>query len=115
MIHILFPPGGFGSTLEYAIRRFTKEFETINAIVSPTGSMHTFNKENHLHKINLFNKNQLTKITGISTPIYPCFDASAETTIKNLLKLLPQLIKLSLLKLKILKHMKGISCFILIK
>jgi hypothetical protein len=93
MIHILFPPGGFGSTLEYAIRRFTKEFETINAIVSPTGSMHTFNKENHLHKINLFNKNQLTKITGISTPIYPCFDASAETTIKKFIEVITSIDK----------------------
>jgi hypothetical protein len=100
MIHILFPPGGFGSTLEYAIRRFTKEFETINAIVSPTGSMHTYNKENHLHKINLFNKNQLTKITGISTPIYPCFDASAETTIKKFIELINPTDKVVFIEIK---------------
>jgi|688.fasta_scaffold495693_1 Ni,Fe-hydrogenase maturation factor len=103
MIHILFPPGGFGSTLEYAIRRFTKEFETINAIVSPTGSMHTYNKENHPYKINLFDKNQLTKITGISTPVYPCLDASAETTIKKFIELITSTDKVIFIEIKDIK------------
>jgi hypothetical protein len=80
-IHIFFPPGGFGTTLEYAIRRFSKEFKTVSAQVDFRGSIHpyseaiihsahSFHKRNHIVNIADFNKeNFLGK--DISTPIYP--------------------------------------------
>lgn len=80
-IHIFFPPGGFGTTLEYAIRRFSKEFKTVSAQVDSRGGIHpysrdsapAFQKQNHVVNIADFNKeNFLGK--DISTPIYPAVD-----------------------------------------
>jgi len=82
-IHIFFPTGGFGTTLEYAIRRFSKEFKTVSAQVNFRGSIHpysrdsapAFQKRNHIVNIADFNKeNFLGK--DISTPIYPAVGCS---------------------------------------
>lgn len=47
MIHILYPPGGFGTTIEYCIRRFSSRFTVPKINVSDDGSMHLFIKEYH--------------------------------------------------------------------
>jgi len=69
-IIIFFPAGGFGSTIEYCIRKFSKEFETIETQVLDDGSMHGFSKEAHLIWHNSFET--LKTSTGkIFTPVYP--------------------------------------------
>ena len=52
MIYILFNPGTFGSTVEYVIRNFTKEFEQYKLNengLQTNGSMHGFKKLNHIY------------------------------------------------------------------
>jgi len=76
MIVILFTTGGFGSTIEYIVRQFSKEFESTDTAISTDGSMHGFKKEYHpvssseLRQL----KNHPHKITSV---IYPNCDQSA--------------------------------------
>lgn len=69
-IIIFFPVGAFGSTLEYCIRRFSQEFETIETQIQPDGSMHSLSKEAHLLWQNDFQKIQ-DSAEQIFTPVYP--------------------------------------------
>lgn len=69
-IIIFFPAGGFGSTIEYCIRKFSKEFETIETHVLDDGSMHGFSKEAHLIWTDLFEVIK-TSSGKIFTPVYP--------------------------------------------
>ena len=49
-IHILFPAGGYGSTLEYCLRRFTKEYfdKSLESVThNEDGSMHSYKKMFH--------------------------------------------------------------------
>jgi hypothetical protein len=86
MIYIFFSSGAFGSTIEYSIRRFAKEFETVDASVLADGSMHSFNKE--CHTVNL---DQLTNIdpdVKIVTPVYPTWDfLSVKNTVDEFKKI----------------------------
>jgi hypothetical protein len=73
MIHVFFVPGMFGSTIEYVLRRYTHELDTIpGSELCNDGSMHNFKKQAHPQSIthidNLFNS---TTPVEISTPIYP--------------------------------------------
>ena len=70
MIVILFPAGAFGSTIEYCIRRFSKEFETINTYILPDGSMHGYSKNFHPNTLNLLSLIGIRKM-DIITPVYP--------------------------------------------
>lgn len=70
MIHIFFPAGAFGSTVEYCIRRFTKEFETVTAEITPSGSLHSYSKECHPVYIQDLQKLQSSG-ARITTPVYP--------------------------------------------
>lgn len=73
MIHVLFPAGAFGSTIEYCIRRFSREFDEIPAEITPDGSMHSFAKERH--PVTLRDLKELrVRSDGISTPVYPNVD-----------------------------------------
>lgn len=69
-IIIFFPVGAFGSTLEYCIRRFSLEFDTIETQIQPDGSMHSLSKEAHLLYQNDFQKIQ-DSAEKIFTPVYP--------------------------------------------
>jgi hypothetical protein len=75
MINIFFVPGMFGSTIEFCLRGFTKEYIPSNAYIANDGSMHTFNKEFHVgKKVHLsYNLDSLTD-HSITTPIYPFTD-----------------------------------------
>lgn len=73
MISILFPPGSFGSTIEYSIRRFSDEFLTIDSPIQNTGSMHGFQKEFHPVSIAELENATLEKY-NIITPVYPGTD-----------------------------------------
>lgn len=71
MITVLFPAGAFGSTIEYCLRNFSLELDSIRAEVQDDGSMHLFNKEFHPKLIGEFD---LIHNWGIATPVYPGFD-----------------------------------------
>ena len=70
MIVILFPSGAFGSTIEYCIRRFSKEFKTINTHILPDGSMHGYSKNFHPTTLALLSQIGIRKM-DIITPVYP--------------------------------------------
>lgn len=73
MIIVLFPSGGFGSTIEYSLRRFTNELTKIEATVMEDGSMHSYLKECHTVTLDWFLKNKDSSVE-IATPIYPGLD-----------------------------------------
>ena len=71
MVVILFPAGAFGSTMEYALRNFSNELQSIEANILDTGSMHSYKKEFHPTTID-----DLSQIENwaIATPVYPGHD-----------------------------------------
>ncbi len=72
MIHVLFVPGMFGSTVEYVLRSHTNEYTAIPAQILPDGSMHSFTKKAHNTNSSEF-EDVLTSNdkTLITTPFYP--------------------------------------------
>jgi len=75
MIHVFFVPGMFGSTIEYVLRCFTKEYSASHDIsICSDGSMHNFSKEFHprQHKELIGLDNLCTD--AITTSIYPFCD-----------------------------------------
>lgn len=73
MIYVIFQPGSFGSTIEYSLRRFSKELTTIEAEVTVTGSMHSFDKEFHPCSVDDFIKYRHIP-RQVVTPTYPNHD-----------------------------------------
>jgi len=86
MIIVLFPPGAFGSTVEYCLRQFSQELTKKSAVVLEDGSMHGYDKEFHPIFIDDFidsNKN----FFEIVTPVYPGKDfMTAQQTVSKLEK-----------------------------
>lgn len=75
MIHVFFSNGMFGSTIEYMLRNYTKEYSGIDGRILEDGSMHSFRKQYHpLEKSHLKLLDELDQ-TAITTPIYPFRDA----------------------------------------
>lgn len=68
MIHVFFVPGMFGSTIEYVLCNYTTELTPVDGSIQHDGSMHSFNKQNHI-----LNSTDINKITDqqVHTPIYP--------------------------------------------
>jgi hypothetical protein len=71
MVVILFPVGAFGSTMEYALRNFSNELQSIEASILDTGSMHSYKKE--FHPTTIDGLGQIKNCT-IATPVYPGHD-----------------------------------------
>lgn len=73
MIHVLFVPGMFGSTIEYIVRAYSNEFEPLRSDIGTNGSMHSFNKMNHWWTLDQIYSayNSDPKPTGISSTTYP--------------------------------------------
>jgi hypothetical protein len=71
MVVILFPVGAFGSTMEYALRNFSNELQSIEARVLDTGSMHSYKKE--FHPTTIDGLGQIKNWT-IATPVYTGHD-----------------------------------------
>jgi len=69
MIYVYFTAGAFGSTVEYSIRRFTKEFETIKADIRDDGSLHSYLKESHPTSDEELKS--ISPTAKIVTPVYP--------------------------------------------
>jgi hypothetical protein len=72
MIHVLFVPGMFGSTIEYVLRSYTQQYTKLDAHILNDGSMHSYCKQAHLLTCKdveeFFGNSQEDAIT---TPIYP--------------------------------------------
>lgn len=63
----------FGSTLEYMLRNFTKNFETVKGHITADGSLHSIMKE--WHPLELKDLETYQEKIKIATPIYPFPDA----------------------------------------
>jgi hypothetical protein len=70
MIHVFFVPGMFGTTIEYLIRNYTKEYIKNNTGILPDGSMHSFLKECHPANLTELNYSKIKK-SSIITITYP--------------------------------------------
>jgi hypothetical protein len=90
VIHILFVPGTFGSTVQYTIRQFDKNLIDNrilclqDELILPDGSMHSFVKTGHytlLQDLNDFLDGKTDRDIIITSPIYPMVDAHAESII----------------------------------
>jgi len=84
MIVVLFPAGGFGSTIEYCLRQFSNELTKIEASVMENGSLHSYKKEFHPVTVQEFLKNKDIAFE-IATPTYPGLDYSTPLETVNLL------------------------------
>lgn len=91
MIHILFVPGTFGTTVQYVVRQFNKNLVNHrilylqDELILSDGSMHSFVKTGHfitLKEIEDYFDNKIDQGIVISSPIYPMIDAHAESIIK---------------------------------
>lgn len=85
MIHVLFVPGMFGSTIEFVLRSYTQEYTPLDAQIESDGSMHSFKKQAHFlntKSVSEFFVN--CQIDAITTPIYP-FNKQHLPEIMNLL------------------------------
>ena len=72
MINIFFVPGMFGSTIEYVLRSYTKEYTPVDAVILDDGSMHSYHKESHLRfKDEIAQDLKMLSPNSITTPIYP--------------------------------------------
>ena len=85
MIHILFVPGSFGSTVNLVAQSFCKNIKSptlpLEESILPDGSAHSYYKKGHWHNKELF----LDFISGkidqdleISTPVYPYYGMTAQ-------------------------------------
>jgi hypothetical protein len=85
MIWIVFPGGGFGTTLEYAIHQFSKEFQKLHIEIHQNGSMHHYHKE--CHPLSEKALQTIPPNVKIVTPVYPNFSYSTVAeTIENIKK-----------------------------
>lgn len=75
MIHILFPAGAFGTTIEYCLKRFSKEFRIDEISISESGSMHLYRKEYHPARLDEI-KQIPNLAVNITTPPYPNNEAN---------------------------------------
>jgi hypothetical protein len=78
MIVVLFPAGGFGSTIEYCVRQFSNELTKVEAEVLTDGSMHSYKKEFHPCSVDKFLK-IYDKDYEVVTPTYPNNDRMSAT------------------------------------
>ena len=97
MIHILFLPGTFGSTVNYVLQDFgtgtTKPTLRHKEAILPDGSMHSFYKSGHwgsLSELTKFFNKEIDQDIEISTPIYPMTDIHAKDIIDLLYKNCPR-------------------------
>jgi hypothetical protein len=89
MIYVLYTPGSFGSTVEYIVRRFSKEFALPDVDILEDGSMHGYNKE--FHAVTLENLLALPDQSGqILSAVYP----NVNTQSKEVLTIFQSKIKL---------------------
>jgi hypothetical protein len=97
MVHILFLPGTFGSTVNYVLQSLGTGMTGLtlshNDAILPDGSMHTFYKSGHwlsLPELTKFFNKEIDQNIEISTPIYPMEDAHAKDIIDLLYKNCPK-------------------------
>jgi hypothetical protein len=93
VIHILFVPGTFGSTIHYILMQYNTKNKHLkiegsnnfSKFILPDGSMHTFFKTGHYiskRELDNFFINQSTLNIQITAPVYPMEDATPEEIIE---------------------------------
>jgi hypothetical protein len=89
MIAVLFPPGAFGSTIEYSLREFGQELRKVSATVTSSGSMHSFRKIFHPVTLADIKKIHLTRYEVV-TPVYPGLDGfGPRAFVQEIIEFLP--------------------------
>lgn len=90
MLHILFVPGTFGTTVQYVVRQYNKKLleyrikDHYKNLIFSDGSMHGFFKTGHyleIKDLNDYLDNKIDQDIPITSPIYPTSDAHADTII----------------------------------
>lgn len=74
MIHVFFDCGSFGSTIESVLRNYSDHSTPIDAKILDNGSMHSFQKEQHITHIETldnFLQSNVANNKTITTPTYP--------------------------------------------
>jgi len=91
MLHILFCPGTFGSTVFYLIRYFDKSFknfedENFKDLITSDGSMHGFFKTGHIktkQELTDFFEGRWGENLRVTSPIYPMPDITAHEIVQQ--------------------------------
>jgi len=97
MIVILYPAGGFGTTIEYCLKNFSYEHGPLpQASPIGTGSMHSYQKEFHIYHVDHINVDSLDSIGiekltdgNIINSIYPLMcslNQNADVTVQRSFK-----------------------------
>lgn len=88
MIHILFLPGTFGSTINHVLKNYTVGSTItsypVDYLLTDDGSMHLENKQGHWEnqlQLKQYFNNEIDQNIKISTPIYPLPDLKAQDII----------------------------------
>lgn len=76
LANVFFVPGMFGSTIEFVLRNYTHDFESVAGEVLGDGSLHSYTKNchpTHSNDIEVASKliTENNNINYITTPIYP--------------------------------------------
>lgn len=72
MIVILYPVGGFGSTIEYCLKNFSQEHGPLSGgNLTHSGSMHHYEKEYHVHLFDQFKLDIRSQSDLILNSVYP--------------------------------------------
>lgn len=82
MIHVFFVPGMFGTTVEYLLRNYSKQYSKTHGEILPDGSMHSFTKEFHPLSVKNLSTDHLAD-DSITTPFYPLMDGSLSDILSN--------------------------------
>jgi hypothetical protein len=97
MLHILFSPGMFGSTVQYLLRTYNPTYhkvaQSLDQALRSDGSMHGYTKTGHYNLYALlesFLDQRLDNAIDISTPVYPMEDAHADKIIELIQTRRPQ-------------------------
>lgn len=96
MIHIIFLPGTFGSTINHVLKTYTQQKADLKVdskfFLTNDGSMHLADKNGHWQNsqelMNFFN-NEIDQNIEISTPFYPLKDLHANEIIELFKKFRP--------------------------
>jgi len=91
VIHILFLPGTFGSTVQFLLRTYCTKYKDIEfddeVPYYSYGSMHGYAKTGHYciyPQLEAFLEGRLDNHIKISTPVYPMIDATAKMVINKI-------------------------------
>lgn len=89
MVIIFFVTGMFGSTLEFLLRNYTAENDTVQGYITDDGSLHSYQKGYHPSNKSMMevwhseSVSDILKRVKILTPVYPWSDAKLDWIVDN--------------------------------